>query len=65
MRWMLILALLLVAPAGYAQTDPYQWVGATTVAYDGGGNGLGFVGLNASTSEGLARIIREEVSLLN
>ena len=26
---------------------PYQWVGATTVAYDGSGNGLGFVGMTS------------------
>ena len=26
---------------------PYQWVGATTVLYDGSGNGLGFIGMTS------------------
>lgn len=46
MRFAVLVCLLsLVSSASVAQSDPYQWVGATTVAYDGGGNGLGFVGM--------------------
>ena len=53
----LSIALSLLAPlVASAQLDPecgttaatmcpYQWVGATSVAFDGSGNGLGFVGL--------------------
>ena len=44
----LLFALALVyASNAFAQTDPYQWVGATTVAFTGDGNGLGFVGMTS------------------
>ena len=33
------------AAAVSAQSDPYQWVGVTSLAFDGTGNGLGFVGM--------------------
>ena len=63
MRFAVFLAALtLLAPLSAAAQDactadfgahvgspacPYQWVGATTVLYDGSGNGLGFVGMTS------------------
>lgn len=59
MRPMLTFVLLLFAARALAQTTPcdtfgpgspscpYQWVGVTTVVYDGSGNGLGFVGMTS------------------
>lgn len=59
MRFLVLLVALLAAPAAYSQSVsnpcagfgqgssacPYQWVGATSVAFTGNGNGLGFVGM--------------------
>ena len=45
---LILLAALMILAASSAQaqtTDPYQWVGFTTTAFDGDGNGLGFVGI--------------------
>lgn len=57
-----LLPLLLAASVAHAQDTactvnsgafvgspacPYQWVGATTVLFDGSGNGLGFVGMTS------------------
>ena len=46
MRLLLILSaalMILAATAHHAQAaDPYQWVGYTTTAFDGSGNGFGF-----------------------
>jgi hypothetical protein len=63
MRMILAFALLVVSlPAAAQTTDactvdngihvgspacPYQWVGATTVAYDGTGNGLGYTAMTS------------------
>jgi hypothetical protein len=48
MRFMLIQAALAAAVllgATSAAANPFQWVGATSVAFTGDGNGLGFVGM--------------------
>jgi hypothetical protein len=48
MRTVLLAALLTVAAAtSHAQTDPYQWVGITSLAFTGNGNGTGFVGMTS------------------
>jgi len=55
-RALLLALLTLFAATASAQFDPscgttaatmcpYQWVGATSIAFDGSGNGLGFVGM--------------------
>jgi hypothetical protein len=41
--WLLLLSLFAFPAA--AQSDPYQWVGFTPVAFTGDGNGLGFIGM--------------------
>lgn len=41
---LLLLAVLFLPGSAFA-TDPYQWVGVTSVAFTGDGNGLGFVGM--------------------
>ena len=61
-RTVLLAALVLVLPLSAGAQDactvdsgihvgspacPYQWVGATTVLYDGSGNGLGFIGMTS------------------
>ena len=48
MRFAVLVCLLsLAASDSFAQSAPYQWVGATSVTYDGSGNGLGFVGMTS------------------
>ncbi|MEZ4330443.1 MAG: hypothetical protein R3F35_01720 [Myxococcota bacterium] len=41
----LLVLTVLVVPSIASAADPYQWVGATSVAFTGDGNGLGFVGM--------------------
>lgn len=41
---LLLLAVVFLSGSAFA-ADPYQWVGVTSVAFTGDGNGLGFVGM--------------------